>query len=455
MKSGAGSALITFALILLGGNEARADVAASDNCTGGECHYRLTAEQLLAKADSLVSEHRFAEAAPLLAALEQVPSLSMEREFLQGYSAVESGKLDDAIKIFRRILNTHPDQTRVRLELGRALMLQGKTMNADHHFRLAAEAKDLPQDVADTIRASRGALKLKRNWGFNFDFGIAPDSNITNGTAVETVDVNVGPFVLPLTLDGDARKRSGTGQFATANATARSGFVGETRLLVEGGSQITNYKGKGQDDLTTDLAIGPELDIGADTTLSLQGLSANRWYGGQHVLRSFGLRAGLQHELSPSQRFGLSIDARQNHNAVTAIYSGWQYSGLASYERVIGRRFIASASMFGRRDALNAAAFSDTEVGGNLGIGGELPLGITAGISAGASRAWYDAPMSLFSDQPRKDWRLNGRVQIGLRSLRMLGFSPSIAYNYSASLSSLSIYDSKRSRVRFALARYF
>jgi hypothetical protein len=36
-----------------------------------------------------------------------------------------------------------------------------------------------------------------------------------------------------------------------------------------------------------------------------------------------------------------------------------------------------------------------------------------------------------------------------------LGFSPSVAYSYSASLSSLTLYDSKRSKVRFALARYF
>jgi outer membrane protein len=424
-------------------------------CDPTNCHYRLTADQLLSSADKLIAEHRFDEAAPLLAALENAPQLSMERDFLVGYAAVETGKLDKAIKIFRHILDTHPDQTRVRLELGRALMMQGKSISAEHHLRLAEQDRSLPEDIAATVRATRGILRQKRNWSFNLDLGIAPDSNITNGTTADSVNVNLGPFILPLALDADARQKAGTGQTLNMAGTTRLGFVGETRLLIEANSQMVNYKGKSQDDLSTEVAIGPELDLTDDLTLTVQGLSAQRWYGGKKASSGFGLRVGIQHELNGSQRLGLSFDARQNKSGFSDAYSGWQIGGQASYERVVARRFIASATLFGRRDSLNSSAFSGIEAGANLGIGGELPLGITAGVSAGASRAWYDAPLAIFSSSPRRDWRLNGRVQFGLRSIRVLGFSPSVAYNYSASLSSLSLYDSKRSRLRFALARYF
>jgi outer membrane protein len=424
-------------------------------CVNGECHLRLTADQVLQKADQLTSEHRFDEAAPLLAALEQAPQLAMERDFLVGYTAAESGKLDDAIKIFRHILNKHPEQTRVRLELGRALMIKGNTLAADHHLRLASEDRTLPEDIARTVRATRGVLRQQKQWSFNVDLGIAPDSNITNGTNAESVEINLGPFTFPVTLDAQARQKSGTGQFLSLGGSARFGLIGETRLLVEGDAQLTNYSGKGQDDLASQLAIGPEVDLSDETTLSFQALGSQRWYGGKAANTGFGLRAGLQHEIGNNQRLGFSLDARRNLSSVADTYTGWQLGGYATYERVVARRLIASASLFGRRDALRSASYSDFEVGGSLGLGGELPLGINAGISAGASRAWFDAPLALFSSDARKDWRLNGKVQIGLRSIRMMGFSPSISYNYSASLSSLNLYDSKRSRLRFALARYF
>jgi outer membrane protein len=424
-------------------------------CTEGQCSVRLTAEQLLAQAEALVSEHRFAEAAPMLAALENAPQVAMERNFLVGYTQIETGEIARAIKTFRAILAHNPEQTRVRMELGRALMMQGNALGADHHFRLAQQDSGLPEDIAVSIRATRGVLRQARTSSYNVNFGFAPDSNITGGTNAETVNVAVGPLSIPLTLDSNARQKSGTGQFAAFSGSARAGLSGETRLLIDGDTQFINYRGKEQDDLTLQLAVGPEFSVSEDTTLHFQALGSQRIYGGKNASRGFGVRAGLQTELGEGQRLGVSLDARRSVSGFSDAYSGWQLGGFATYERVIGRKLIASASLFGRREALTAAAYSDFEVGGNLGLGGELPMGINASISGGASRAWYDAPLTLFSSEPRKDWRLNGNIQLGLRSLRVLGFSPSVAYSYSASLSSLTLYDSKRSRVRFALARYF
>ncbi len=459
MRSKTSQFLVTIAALLLGTNDTKAEVGVgggvNGTCSAGECHYRLTADQVLAQADRLVSEHRFEEAAPLLAALENAPHLLMERNFLLGYSAVETGHYEDAIKLFRRILNAHPEQTRVRLELGRALILQGKSLNAAYQFRLAGQDKQLPPEIADMVRATRGVLRLKKNWSFNLDFGIAPDTNITNGTSSDNVNINLGPFILPLTLDADAKQQSGTGESVNLGGTARLGFFGESRLLIEASGQFTNYKGTAQDDISTDLAIGPEIDLNEDTTLTVQALGAQRWYGGERANTGFGLRAGVQHDLSDSLRLGVSVDARHNRSGFSDAYSGWQIGAQASLERVIARRFIASATIFGRRDALTSNSFSGFEVGAGLGFGGELPLGLNLGVSGGASRAWYDAPLAIFSPDTRKDWRLNGRVQLGLRSIRVMGFSPSVTYSYSASLSTLELYKSKRSKVRFALARYF
>jgi outer membrane protein len=424
-------------------------------CVEGKCSIRMTASQLLSKAEQLVSEHRFEEAAPLLAALENAPQLAMERDFLIGYSQIEKGQHQSAIKTFRRILADHPEQTRVRMELGRALMMSGKSLSAEHHFRLAAQDKSLPEDVARTVRATRNVLRQADHDSYSLDVGIAPDSNITNGTNADTVDISLGPIQVPLTLDEGARKKSGTGHFVSFAGSKRIGLKGETRLLIDTSSQATNYAGKSFDDIALELAAGPERDIGSDTRLSVQAIGSQRWYGGRSAATAYGVRAGLQTELSDTRRLGVALDARRTQSGFADAYSGWQFGGYASVEQVVSRRFIASATVFGRRDSLKAGSFANTEFGGNLGIGGELPLGLNASLSAGASRALYDQPLQFLSPEARQDWRLNARVNLGVRALRVAGFSPSVSYSYSQSLSSLLLYDSKRSRLRFALARYF
>lgn len=424
-------------------------------CDGDSCRVRLTAAQLLSSAERLVSEHRFGEAAPMLAALENAPELALQRQFLIGYAAIESGDLEGGIKVFRSLLDRHPQQTRVRLELARALMLKGKAGAADHHFRLAQTDSAIPPEIAATIRASRRLLADSRAFAFNLDVGIAPDSNITNGTSADTVDIAFGNQTVPLTLDAQARERGGVGQTMGFAGSARLGLGEETRLLIEADSQIVNYKGEASDDIAAQFAVGPEFALGDTTRLSVQALATQRWYGGDLAQRAGGIRATLRREIGEHSRLGISLDARRSQSLVSSAYSGWQLAGSASFERVIARSMIASASLFARRDLLTSDSYSSREFGANLGLGGELPLGISAGLSGGVARAAYDAPLALFGSDPRKDWRFNARAQLGLRSLRFLGFSPSLTYSFTQAKSSLTLYDNSRHRLRFALARYF
>ena len=94
-------------------------------------------------------------------------------------------------------------------------------------------------------------------------------------------------------------------------------------------------------------------------------------------------------------------------------------------------------------------------MGANAGIGGELPHGLNGGLSAGLSRAVFDAAIPGLFPEPRKDWRINGRAYLGLRSVRVLGFSPSVTYNFTRNASNIGLYDTTRHRFQFELARYF
>ncbi len=426
-----------------------------DACANGMCDVRMTAEQLLTRAAALVEQRRFAEATPLIEALGAAPGHAMERHFLAGYVAVETGDIDAAIGQFRAALAIDPKQTRVRLELARAMMLRGRDGAADYNFRLAQQDSGLPPDIAATIRASRGILRDRRPWHGSSEFGFAPDTNINNGTSAQTVDVVIGNQMIPLTLDAAARARSGLGQTGSFTAGYRFSVAGDTALLIDADGQGTNYKGTDTDDFTAQVAIGPEFRPSDQTTLSMQGIGLQRWYGGSRVATQAGARVSLQHGLTEASRLGLTVDARHNASGFSSAYSGWNFALYATYERVVARSLIASVNLFARADRLGEAAYSSNEIGVGLGIGGELIHGINAGISVNGSRASFLAPLAALSSSARGDWRMSGRMYVGLRSFRFLGFSPSVTYSYTRNASSLNLHDNRRSRFAFALARYF
>jgi outer membrane protein len=424
-------------------------------CTETACQAKLTSDQMLSYVSLLLRSRRFDDAKPLIEALAEAPGRQMEAHFLAGYAAIETGNVDVAIDQFRASLAIDPKQTRVRLELARALMMKGQDGSASYHYRLAAQDEALSPEIRATIQAQRGILRDRKPWHVSTDFGFAPDSNINNGSSAETVDFVIGNQSIPLTLDESARARTGVGQTGSLSAGYRFKIGDRGAFLVDGDAQGVNYKGTANDDYTVQLAAGPEFRPSEDTSISLQGLGLQRWYGGERAVTQLGTRLAVQHTIGENQRVGLTFDARHSASGFQEAYSGWNFALYATYERVIARSMIASASLFARTDRLNEEAYSSKELGLSLGIGGELPHGINAGITGTASRAIYGAPLLALSNDPRADWRLSGRIYAGIRSLRVMGFSPSISYTYTLNASSLSLYESKRSRFAFNLARYF
>ncbi|WP_375396834.1 surface lipoprotein assembly modifier [uncultured Sphingomonas sp.] len=426
-----------------------------DKCTAQVCVARLTPRELLDEIQTLIAARRFDEAGPMLAALARAPEFGFEVKFLTGYVAEQTGDYKKAASIFEDILARDPRQTRVRLELGRTLLAMGRPQSADKQFRLAQADDELPPDIARTLRSVRTIIRSKRAWSLNFDVGLAPDSNINNATTSDTVTVLFGAQPIPLTLNQEARARSGIGRTATIEAGLRLPVGKRIAIVADVDALGADYDGTAFDDYTFEGAAGSELKVSDATRMRIQGVVAERLYGARIASRQYGVKLGADTTLGATQRLGLQIDARRTDARFDANYDGWQVGAYATYERVVAKSMIASATLYVRRDWLRAPAYSSVEAGGMLGLGGELPWGFNFAVSAGASRASYDAPIALFSLDPRRDWRFNGRLAIGNRAIRVLGFSPSISVSYGRIDSSLDFYASSRVRARFALARYF
>jgi tetratricopeptide (TPR) repeat protein len=432
-----------------------APAALIDQCVAEMCKARLTAEQLLNEIQVLVLAQRYKEAEPMLAALSQVPELRFETRFLTGMVEAGTGNHAAAIEQYKAILAADPNQTRVRLELGKSMLALGHTASADRQFALAQRDDELPDDVASTIRLVRDVLRARRAWRLNVDFGIAPDSNINNATSADSVTILWGGQPLPIQLDQNAKPRSGTGQTASIAAGARLPVGEHVSALVDLDSAGTNYSGTAYDDFQAQAAAGMELRISRTAAVSLQGVGAQRWFSGRLVSRQLGAKTGFQARLSNTQQIGFQIDARKTDALFDPAYDGWQAGAYLTYEKAVSKSLVVSLGGFARRDWLKADAYSSTELGAIAGFGGELPLGISFGLSGSVSRAKFDDIIPLFSLEPRKDWRLTGRATLGNRKIDLWGFSPQVSVSYSRIDSSIRYYDNDRLRLRFAAVRYF
>lgn len=429
--------------------------AIEPECVRGECSYRLSPVQMLALVRKLVDDERYDDARPLLEALRSQPEMALPYNFFTGMIALETGDAKGATKRFRSILEDHPDQTRVRLELARALMMQKKFRAADYHLKLAQNDENLPEDIARMIGNARSVIRSNRRFRFGFDFGFAPDSNINSATAAETVDVNFGPSRLPLELDENARARSGIGVIASAYAGMLLPFADRMALVVDADIDAVKYEESDFDDYSFQLAAGPEMKLGGETRLRVQGVGLYRWYGGEIAARQFGSKVTIQHSLGRTKRIALQLDGRRTESEINPGYNGWQAGANVSYEQVLGKSAIVSASVLVRRDFLDFDAYANKSAGASAGIGAELPMGINAGLSGGVIYSQYDAPQLFFSTERRKDWRFHARAHAGLRSFRVAGFSPSVEYGFQRVDSNYEFYTSERHRFQFKLARYF
>lgn len=425
-----------------------------DQCVAETCKARLTAPQLLNEAQALVMAQRYDEAKPMIAALATLPQYRFETRFLSGMVFAGTGNHAAAAEQYKAILADDPSQTRVRLELGRAMLAMGHTASADKQFRIAGEDDELPEDVARTIRAVRDVIRASRAWRLNIDFGIVPDSNINNATAADTINILWGGGTLPVTLDERAKARSGVGQTASISAGVRLPVMENVSALVDFDSAGTNYGGTLYDDYQVQAASGAELRIGR-SSVSLQAVGAQRWFAGRVASRQGGVKAGFQARLSNIDQLGVQLDFRRTDALFDPAYDGWQGAAYVTYERAVAKALYVSGGGFVRRDWLAADAYSSKEAGVIAGLGGELRKGITFGLSGSVSRAEFDSNIPVFSIDPRADWRFQARATLGTRSIRVLGFSPQVSGSYSRIDSNIPFFANDRLRFRFAVARYF
>jgi hypothetical protein len=350
--------------------------------------------------------------------------------------------------VFQRILDRDPRLLRVRLELARTLYMEKKDEQADYHFSLAA-AEHPSQMVMRNIVNFRNAIRARRSWRLNLDFGFAPDSNINSATDQESVDI----YGLPFRLNEDARAHSGTGRFVGGDASVRLNRFGKVPIYLGGYGRWTRYSNHRFDDAYAGVEAGPELAIaGGQLRVTATGLV--RWYGGRPLVSSVGARVAYEKLVGNGWKVGGALLVRRNDYANRADIDGWGVEARASASRPLGLTALGFADATIERNGANdtGQAYWRGRIG--AGVVKEIGWGLRPQLRLDAARQVNDAPLAPFGKQ-REDWRLEGAFSIYKRDWNVEGFAPSLSVTVTRNSSTLSLYDERRLRGEVRLTKAF
>jgi len=371
----------------------------------------------------------------------------IQRVFIAGMTAYADHDYRSAEATFRRILDRDPALLRVRLELARTLFMEKKDEQADYQFRLAAAAHPGAM-VAKNIVRFREALRARRSWRFNVDFGFAPDSNINSATDKQSVDI----YGLPFRLNSDARPHSGTGLFFGGDASIRLNRDG-LPIYIGGYGHWVRYSDHRFDDAYVGGEVGPEFALaGGRLRTTATGLA--RWYGGKPLEKSFGAHFTYEKLLGNLWTLGGGLLVRRNDYSGRRDVDAMDVEARVSIDRPLGPAMLGFAYATVERDWAHDSGQAFRRASLGIGIQKEIGWGLRPQIAVDVAREVNDGQLAPFGIK-RSDWLIEGSARIYKRDWNLGGFAPSLSVTYTRNRSTLPLFDQKRLRGEVRLTRAF
>lgn len=375
------------------------------------------------------------------------PEIRAEARFRLGMMLADQRRYRDAASLFRALLDEKPTANRVRLELARVLALMGEEELARRQLR-QAQAAGLPPDVAIVVGRFSNALRSRRRFGGSAEIALIPDSNINRATRAATLDT----VIAPLTLDKDARARSGLGLKIGGEAYGRLPLGQDTALLVRGfGSGL--FYGRGRfNDISGSILIGPEFRLGGDRVRPAGGLGW-RSYGGHTYARTNSAAFNWLHPIGHRSQIITDLSATRATYAQNRLQDGSSYDASISFEHGFRPRFGGSFTLSANRQTARDPGYATASVAGGLLLWQDLG---PATLYASATYRHLESDARLFLyPETRTDNFVRVGAGISWRRLSLLGLAPILRVAYERNQSTVGIYDYRRVAVDLGVVSAF
>src|SRR3954447_26821072 len=153
-------------------------------------------------AKAAITSGDFDTAQQILAPIVASEPDNVEAQFLQATIATLQERWSDALVLYRRILDQHPDLLRVRLDYARALFEDHQDEEADYNFRLALP--NVPEAVAGNIYTFLNRIDARKRFTYSLSVAGGYDTNINAASSLNQLTL----FGLNFILEPGAQQKS-------------------------------------------------------------------------------------------------------------------------------------------------------------------------------------------------------------------------------------------------------
>lgn len=359
-----------------------------------------------------------------------------------------AGQVKAALPLLERLVSDHPDDKNYRFELAVALYRLEKDFRAKWQLEQIRGARLTPAEaqMVDTFMAQ---IASRSRWSGSFHFAIKPESNASQKTDVETV--NIGGF--DFTLNPDARAEPSVSlQFAGGlRYTPKLSEKWDAVFSVS--TNLRHNKRVSLRDYQLFARAGLQFAPDARSSIAAGVQQGYRWIGDTRYSRTSGLWADYARLIGARGRldFGANLGWTQHDVALpdsrSALFS-------TSYSHAIKSNARLTVSGYYERNSGNLPNLSGTRKG--LSISGLYAWrgGLMTSIELGQHYDNRNGPEPLFG-LTRKDTKTALSVTIYHRDLRLGSFAPTLIMGVEKNRSSIPLARYDNSFLSVGLTRNF
>lgn len=279
----------------------------------------LANPEALENARRLLNQGNPKQAYMELIGLESQLAGNIEYDYLLGVASLDSGKIDDAIVAFERVLALNPNHAGAQMDLARAYFAAGSLDLAEASFRQLADSNPPPAAQQTITRYLEAIHARKRQsvpgWSGHAELGVGYDDNITGVPTDFGAAAQQSFGIVGIEATGNSVKRKAA--FATA-----AGAMEYSHPLSRGWGLFAGGEAKGRgyagesdfNSLSGDVRAGAALNQGPTQWRLLGGYTAFNQDGAADTdpritndRRSAYAHGEWKHYLDPKRQVGLGL----------------------------------------------------------------------------------------------------------------------------------------------------
>ena len=384
-------------------------------------------------AGRLVERNDYEHATQILTMMPRTNSLpvEIERWYLLAQIEQKKGNIDEAIRIYRKILDDQPDLVKIRYELAICYMMKGQWYRADYNLRLAMAGKDIPDEIKQRMMYLRYIARKNKNWNVWFNFGAAPDNNVNQASGGnECITNEWGTFCRSLP---EPEKAIGTNFMLGGNYEFK---LSDNWRWKSDATIYTNIYDKHKyDDLYLSSSTGPRY-VWEKGDVWLAAIANRRWYGWDRYNWAYGGKIDANYDWTRRLSSGLTLRIMDN---LYDEYGDWMDGQTYTASPHITFSLDSTKYLILRgnieRETAKVDAYANRKYGTSIGFGAELPYGFRVYLEPYFSWINYDGPRWVVKDntyQPVKERDFLQRYAMSLSNnkLEVRGFVPTITFSY-------------------------